>query len=550
MNKRLLQKPGSVALFIIAVAVMLVMAACTSGNNGTGSTETPASTPSSTPSKTEQPAPSQPEEAPVITFMMRFPSSFPASKDLYIFKKWGETANAVIEPQVIPDDVYKTKVVSTIASGDLPDIMNPKAFEDTTNEIAHTYGPRGLFVKLNEHWDKLPNLKRYLDDPKYSDFAKSLVSPDGNVYMVPTINEIPQPNGFIEMRGDLLEKQGIDYKTINTLDDLTNALRALKEANEGRAPLSFRSGYEYLIRSTTMHFGTSNSVYFDSEQKKFVYGPLTKNYKIFIDTFRSWYEEGLLHQDYLNMEDQVLEQMYRRGEIAALMDCYCWNISEDVPGSKTVAVQNPIIDGVRTKTPLGGNLHAFYPWVINAKTEHLDTILKLVDYMFSEEGKVFGIIGMEGETWEKDANSLWGGTLLFKAWIYNADRDDVQSYTDLGLLNSMHDRIKPEEFGPGFSTLSTGTNYLAEAIEFLDQGGSLSAPAPSIVFTAEEQDELNRIMTPLQTFVDENTNQFLLMNKSMNDWDGFISQVNGMNPQRVVDIYNSALERYYSVQLP
>ncbi len=66
------------------------------------------------------------------------------------------------------------------------------------------YGTLGNFVALNEHWDKLPNLKKFLDDnPGY---YLSLTSSDGNIYYSPYFDGYNEVERMFMMRHDWVIK--------------------------------------------------------------------------------------------------------------------------------------------------------------------------------------------------------------------------------------------------------------------------------------------------------------------------------------------------------
>ena len=63
----------------------------------------------------------------------------------------------------IPREFLGERIATTLASGDLPDIMQLGVPADSTGtpmDIAHQFGPQGLFVSLSEYIEagKMPNL--------------------------------------------------------------------------------------------------------------------------------------------------------------------------------------------------------------------------------------------------------------------------------------------------------------------------------------------------------------------------------------------------------
>lgn len=62
--------------------------------------------------------------------------------------------------------------------------------------------------------------------------------------------------------------------------------------------------------------------------------------------------------------------------------------------------------------------------------------------------------------------------------------------------------------------------------------------APPITFTSEESQNNSTIMTAVQTMVDEYKLDFITGDRPLSEWDSYVSAVEGMGYQQVVDLYN------------
>ena len=69
---------------------------------------------------------------------------------------------------------------------------------------------------------------------------------------------------------------------------------------------------------------------------------------------------------------------------------------------------------------------------------------------------------------------------------------------------------------------------------------------PPVTPTAEESKEMARIMNDINTYRDEYTLKFILGTVSMDEWDNYVSTIKGMGLDKVLEIQNTALERYKS----
>lgn len=122
---------------------------------------------------------------------------------------------------------------------------------------------------------------------------------DGQTYSVPTIRDLAGSYG-LTMRKDIVDKLGIDIESINTLDDVANVLKTVKESEPGIVPLvpggagqSFRDNYTF-YDPLGDHMGVLPNY---DNGLKVVNLYETPEYRAFLDTVRQWYLDGYVLQD-------------------------------------------------------------------------------------------------------------------------------------------------------------------------------------------------------------------------------------------------------------
>jgi len=233
---------------------------------------------------------------------------------------------------------YRTKLVTVLASGNLPDILLGRGESDPITDIIDQYGPEGVFEPIDKHWAQLPTLKKWFD--KHPEAYKISTSADGHIYGIPTFSEFDAVSDAFEVRADLLRKEGVEWSDVNTLDDVTNALRIMKRQIGGKAPFSLRWAWPVKVRMLTQFFGTSDFMWYDERAANYKFGPLTDRYEIMVRTLASWYKEGLVHRDFHTMEDQVLEGLYMTGQVTAKIDSLGWDYQSAIPGVRAACHQD------------------------------------------------------------------------------------------------------------------------------------------------------------------------------------------------------------------
>ena len=67
---------------------------------------------------------------------------------------------------------------------------------------------------------------------------------------------------------------------------------------------------------------------------------------------------------------------------------------------------------------------------------------------------------------------------------------------------------------------------------------------PKITFTPEESSEVSTIMNNINTYVDEKTVRFIMGLEDLAAFDDYLSNLNGFGVDRLLEIYQTAYERY------
>lgn len=159
-----------------------------------------------------------------------------------------------------------------------------------------------------------------------------------------------------------------------------------------------------------------------------------------------------------------------------------------------------------------------------------------VDQIISKEtGELFEW-GLEGITFTKDSN----GKRHFKPELL---KDGSKQLNELGVGNIMDPRyIHYSMFSAKAS--KNGGPLFHEAYNMIVGGFKsgkithiLGMPKPAL--SQERNDEVSKIMAPINTFVQENEMKFIVGEKSMNEWEAFVEKVKKLgNIDRVLELYN------------
>lgn len=541
-----------------ALAVAL-LAGCSSNDNGNAS---PSASGSSAAPGAASPSGSASEpgkEAPTVTFMTAWDPGFPISSDLPVFVEWGKRTGVKFEVNSPPRDSYVEKMNVTLASNELPDMM--KFFQDDSS--FNNYGPR-LFVPLDDYIKdgKLPNLERWFK--KYPDVEKRMRNPvDGKIYGFPLIQDFEAATSMWYVRNDLLKKGGMDASQIKSLDDLKKAMLILKEQTGGPITSS-RLGYTYYNWTTQVYFGVADGVggdgtnkpRYDPYQKKFVFSPIEdeQRFKKWVEFERWMYQEKLLDPAFLTMKDTELKAGYESGkyplEREQLGSGKDLNPKND-PSIEVAPILPFQIDGYMPTQMKNYHFNIGFrsPVVINKNSKHIDDIIRAMDYTYSDEGIEFFVLGVEGETFERDSKTPSGYRLdkVQSVWTRDANGnypEGMKMLQDSGYNTLWLTGVWPAYHRYNLLNFKEGENEKATAdmnlVKQLEDIGNLHEE-PIILWSKEENQKRTELSAPLNTYLSENVIKFVMGSKPMSEWDSFIAGLKKFKPEELTKMYNDKM---------
>lgn len=483
--------------------------------------------------------------------------------DTYSYKLVGDAVG--VKFNVIRGDFdHEDDKLSTIfASGNLPNIISIRS-----NKYVDDLGPRGLFVRLDDYINagKMPHLKALMDarHVPWSDITSS----DGHIYEAPQFSDVQFFNPALLMRADLAQECGVikdknnpgPGSVISTVDQL-HAAFACEKDKLGGPVIAGRDGFANILPKWAAWFGSSINQYYNPATKTYEYGPLMARFRTMVDFFATLRGEGILNPDYATLTDAEWSAIHDAGKAGAALENAGWNYNrlrdKGIDPGKDFFVQSLTIGGERIQWPAPADIADGSVLVISAKSsqEQIDAAVKLIDFLYSDDGAQLIWYGKEGVDWKVGAD---GKACFLGTWLYRKNAhgycdgkipDTATSFISASLLdgNPLY-RI----YGYGWKGKWSGVDNpdvapdrWNEVISQFTSAGSLTSPNPRIKLTPDEISDAAQTGTPLDTFVVEEVQKMVDAGKPTTDdqWKAFTDQVSSMGAQQVVDIYNAALAR-------
>lgn len=444
-----------------------------------------------------------------------------------------------------------------VASGEWPDV-----FTLWNKTDAHNLGVQDMIVDLTDYVDDMPNFKKYIEADPFG-YEALLASENGRLYFLPctsVVNNRSDISNFYA-RFDTIKEHGLTPP--QTMEELIDVCRQYKEIYPDSYPLASMTN---IINIALNWMNTDPTIYYNGEE--FVFGPIAdeENTKAAIEWLADAYAEGLIDPEYEIVTREQRTTKMLDGTYFFMMQQYTDNIIP-VNGSEIY----PDVEWGGLKQPL--NLNGEVSWepashklgesiqrdgngliVINKKCEYAEEIIKLLDYArYSDEMVELCAWGIEGVTFVKDAN----GNNIYVDEIMTAV-DPQTALAEFGLGNSVRSGV---QIMPQVSSATSGAmgyipcyddgEYTYEVYsvfydrvnpeECMKPWSKSDAPAPS--FSADEQNLISSIKTPVETYVNENLAKFVNGELDIDeDWEAFIGGIYDMGDiDSLVELYNSKI---------
>ncbi len=471
------------------------------------------------------------------------------ANNLPLWKEIEKRTNIKINWDVTaPAQYVEVMKLRVSAGGELPDVM---LLPNGVN--LGELGSDGRIVPLENYIEKFgENIQAMYEQFPH---VKALTSADGHIYSLNTVSENAyfMPYSFV-VRKDWLDRLGL--KEPETIDEWMTVLEAFRDedadgdGNKGNEiPFSVGGHAWYttfFAHAWDLHLFYSDGWYPD-ENGKMQYEFISDRAKEFYTWLNAFYEDGLLDPEFLTMGDETkLYEKVARNEVGAFLaypakipaleDALRANGVEDAELVPLIPPKGPYAQ----MTEILGDV-TVNGYVITESCEHPEVVVALIDYLMSPEGTALMNLGVEGETYTREAD----GTVRFTEYVtQNPDgleaTEVLNAYgCQIGLPYIMSKERGeamlfeyPEELRDKFVDVSDRTRPYAKS--------SLILPPA----TEEESKEISGLMGDLSTYVWEMTGKFTVGTADIEkEWDNYVSYVKELGLDKILEVKQAQYDR-------
>ncbi len=467
-----------------------------------------------------------------------------------------------LELDLIEPDQFDTTIQTMAASGELSnyDMVNITPLDDKTKLNLVKQGQLQPLSDILENYSEGP-YKEFAATDAGQFYEKRMRLEDGKIYWVTdfgtSVYEGQETNfvlGF-QIRQDWLDAVGMEIPT--TLDELFDTVKAFQDQDvnqNGEADEAVVVNYGTFGTDISCWFGLGIDVTFiDSTDGNTVKSPWYQEHvKEYIAYMQKLYENGLL-----KMDDSQSGTYMANNQVACIANwgTEMWLEPQiTVPEGAAYPWFVPFrIQAVEGQTPLFRGSNKYNPgWTataVPASSDKQAAIAKIFDYLVTDEAIRLTENGIEGVSYEmKDgmpSNKLDGSlentdAVGMALWCNGSIFPRYQMNTDLS--EEMSTTIAMAETNGVKNNQSGKKDYTVACIQepehriFHDMNG-LAIP------TAEEIDRTNEISTDLYTYSAELLTKLIMGEKSLDDWDSYIKDLQELGLDELISIHQARCDR-------
>lgn len=536
MNKG--SKKGRIVLSAL-LALSMLAAACSNDSGGAGNTPSSGNGGEGAVGVSKDGFPIVEE---TITLSLLAPSAEMADwSTMPTIQAMEELSNIKLEFQTSPIDSFPTKKNLTFASGELPDMLYAA---DLTPAEQVNYGTQGLLIPLEDLIDNYaPNLKAVLD--ANPDVRKSITTTDGHIYALPFIDTTAVwYRGPMWYNGKFLEALGVSEPT--TTEELYEYLKRVKEEDpNGNGEADEIPLTSVKLDDLRMFFlgfwGIYNEVYYADKEGVARYTPQEEGYLGYLTFLNRLWEEQLLDHETFSQTDDMKKAKGTKNQVALFSDYHPYFTLGGEPRT-TDPMMTPVSSEI-AGTPVYGKhpgISSNGNFAITSGNSHPEATMRWIDYQYSYEGSTLWTQGPEGLMWE-----------------YEDEANKVKRFTDVpggGDREEYRATLTPN-YGivtPGVNIPELTNGLRSELDDWIIEQNEeklvpvAKSPFPRVYLSNERQTEVSALMSDLDTYVKQMEARFVTGVEPLANWDTYVTQLQKMGSDRIVEIYQEAYDQWDS----
>lgn len=461
------------------------------------------------------------------------------AQDVAVFRLLAERTNIHLAFTLTTVETANEKFQLLFAADDLPDIITD-AMAYYTGSIDDAVSEDAFLYEYSGDLEAMPNYSAVLSE--YVEAKKTITSSDtGAMVAFPEIyKDVGDVSGYM-IRKDYLDATGLDVP--QTYDELHELLTVIYSETGSSMELG-ASGGDGLLGAgfginVNLDDGDLDSWYIEDGQVKL--GILQDAFYDYLEMVTQWYSEKIIYADFVNTD---------RGDLSGL---FSGQFSITVKPPEIVEVANQVIGTEMVAMPMprqnaGDELHICGAassclmdpdtWSINANVEDPSLILRLIDYMYSDEGFYLMNYGEEGVSY-----TMENGEPVFTDMV--VANPDGLDYAHAAYLYATSNRSRLPFLSDYARCFAEYTPAQWDAIEVYSNDCDHAGDYPKgAIMSTQQRSQYNTVAADICTYISEHVLQFIYGQKAMSEWSEFVDTLYSMGIETAIEAKQAAYDDY------
>ena len=473
--------------------------------------------------------------------------------------------NVKLEFMEYPSQDATAKLAVVMASGsNLPDIINMPL--DYVSE--YNYAMRGMLVPLNDYLND-PEMTKNLDSRVDADMKEAILGtvrmPDGKNYGLPAYEDTVWGRAYNRawINQEWLETLGLDMP--KTTDDFRDVLTAFVNGDpngNGKKDeiglLGSTGGYGQNLVPNAFTYADPDSNYFAVKDGNIIAAFMLDEFRDGLEYIRGLVADGLIYAGSFT-QDQTQMRSIINQDGDYVVGC----VTAGSAGHWTGVSSNPNLRKMTLLEPLTGpggecNTPTAEPsanncWYVTSACEHPDVAFSIGESFYDFETSMTQRYGVKEKDWTTDPEKM--NDYFFEYGQFGYDRifavvNDA-AWTEANNINWRNST-------PKIFDNALDMSWAIELLENYESGATLvfrpdhyeryvPHMADEVIgklnYTAEEAETIADISTSINSYVKEAITAFITGNRSLDEWDNYLTTLENMDLQTYIATMQEAYNR-------
>lgn len=453
-----------------------------------------------------------------------------------------------------PNDDFATVLNLSMVGGEIPDVIFGGSLT-AAQQIEH--GSVGTLIPLQDLIaDYAPNILRLLEENP--NIRNSITAPDGNIYALPTINQSFDaiwPVGPVYYNG--LWMEALDVEVPTTLDEFTDLMFRFRDEMpeilgvDQVFPISATDEMTWLRVWMLSFWGMTSRAIEAGDDGVVRHNAVTDAYRAFLEWMNMAFEEGLIHPEIFTLSG---DQQSALGQDNLVGFFQSWHSQGFLGTDDVQALDNPMVRPIRSEWSPEGVLprspgFSFGQLAITNRAQDPAAIIRLFDWLYTEEGNIFANHGPEGGFWVYDTHEVTGEQVRVLAPDVDPEDGNAQGrftpyfgFPAPGLITGNVPQVLRDV---SVEIDTTFVDFLKAETEATMGAYGRVAMWPAML-TDEEAQSISIINTDLNMEINRIEAEFITGTREINDatWEDFVSTLDQIGLPELIDVWQEAHNRW------